>query len=683
MDSNIFFKKSEKLGKKRQKAFLKVNKYDDPKNAMELIGHICTAAKDIDFTDEFTPIKKLLDELEDERKENNFVWNDNLYDNISNILQTLEQSYLDNTYRLKIAVSGGYSAGKSTFMNKLIGNDDFLPTDMNPTSLVNTYINFNRDIKKPVVRGENIKNDLVLLDEDVLASIRHDTQNAKAISNVLRRLIIDVPSKDYLNGITFIDTPGYDNSLSVNRENGTTDKDTAEKAFKDANVIIWCANIGKQITHEDLTFIRENGGDEKPVVVLLSRMKSKTKDETKKIVKECHNTVEKELKNVLDVIAFDRDNPLDEIYSCKRNSFSQLFLKIKEEHGTTIKELFSSFISKYFDEEDKKSKDLQVKLKKDYNNTIKKLNKARKNKSSLKEKKKDWISDLHSILIDGYNDMLQDAKNCAKSSSNAIEAFKKFINDLDSFIGKKRGTWLRPTRLLNDLDKIISEAKNKLQKAKNEHDEAIDYEYYEEESRNVIFDHFNADVLVDNDPDVKDYENDKKELSDNIQNEVVCQQTIIKYKPLILNCLNELDKACIAKRQKHYKSLEKLDNSEEKDIFAAISGNDMSRFILCFHTGVDLSSCNEQGYNILTWIAINGNSSMADFLIRHKDDDSGIDLTITDNNGYNMMDASVVAHNKELYTLLKKNVPSLRLTNERAHSLSAKNDFNAWLNNNL
>ena len=139
----------------------------------------------------------------------------------------------------------------------------------------------------------------------------------------------------------------------------------------------------------------------------------------------------------------------------------------------------------------------------------------------------------------------------------------------------------------------------------------------------------------------------------------------------------------LAKRQKHYKSLEKLDNSEEKDIFAAISGNDMSRFILCFHTGVDLSSCNEQGYNILTWIAINGNSSMVDFLIRHKDDDSGIDLTITDNNGYNMMDASVVAHNKELYTLLKKNVPSLRLTNERAHSLSAKNDFNTWLNNNL
>lgn len=680
---NFISKKNEKLGKKRQKAFLKVNKYDDPKNAMELIGHICTAAKDIDFTDEFTPIKKLLDELEDERKEKNFVWNDNLYDNISNILQTLEQSYLDNTYQLKIAVSGGYSAGKSTFMNKLIGNDEFLPTDMNPTSLVNTYINFNRDIKKPIVRGENIKNDLVLLDEDVLASIRHDTQNAKAISNVLRRLIIDVPSKDYLDGITFIDTPGYDNSLSVNRENGTTDKDTAEKAFKDANVIIWCANIGKQITHEDLTFIRENGGDEKPVVVLLSRMNSKTRKETGEIVKECHNTVEKELKNVLDVIAFDRDNLLDDICSCKRNSFSQLFLKIKEEHGTTIKELCSSFISKYFDEEDKISKDWQVELKKEYNNTIKELNKARKNKSSLKEKKKDWISELRSILIDGYNDMLQNAKNCAKSSSNAIKAFEKFIDDLDSFIGKKRRSWLPPTGLLNDLDKIISKAKNKLQKAKNEHDEAIDYEYYEEESRNVIFDDFKADVLVDNDPDVKDYENDKKELSDNIQNEVVCQQSIKKYKPLILNCLNELDKACIAKRQKYYKSLEKLDNSEEKDIFAAISGNDMSRFILCFHTGVELSSCNEQGYNILTWIAINGNSSMADFLIRHKDDDSGIDLTIKDNNGYNIMDASVVAHNKELYTLLKKNVPSLRLTNERAHSLSAKNDFNAWLNNNL
>ena len=190
-------------------------------------------------------------------------------------------------------------------MNMLIGKKEFLPTDMNPTSLVNTYINFNGSIVNAVVRGENIKDNLVLLDEDVLASIRHDTQNAKVVANVLKRLIIDVPCADHLDGITFIDTPGYDNSIAENRENNTTDKQTAEKAFKDAEIIFWCANMKKQVTEEDLKFIEENGGKEKPIVILLSRMKSIDSSSIAKTIDCCYQTVSKRFKNnLIDVIAY-------------------------------------------------------------------------------------------------------------------------------------------------------------------------------------------------------------------------------------------------------------------------------------------------------------------------------------------------------------------------------------------
>lgn len=673
--SNIF-KKSEALGKKNLKTSLQVNKYDDPKNAMELIGHICTAAKDIDFNDEFSPILDILFEMEDEREAKKFAWTDDLFSKIYNVLQQLEKSYLDNTYQLKIAVSGGYSAGKSTFMNMLIGEKEFLPTDMNPTSLVNTYINFNNKISKPVVRGENIKNNLVLLDEDVLASIRHDTQNAKAIANVLRRLIIDVPCKNYLDGITFIDTPGYDNSLTVNRENGTTDKETAGKAFKDAEVIFWCANIGKQVTEEDLKFIRENGGDEKPVVILLSRMKSKASSDIPGIVKSCYNTAANKLKNVMDVIAFDKDASLDEVYSYKRNSMSALFSKIKAKYNDTVLELCEFTINYLYEEEMSKSKELQSNQKKEYDEVIEKLKEARKNSSSLSDNNKDWNKDLHQIIIDSYNEVMQAADNITSSSSYAIDAFEKFYNGVQDF--DENDHW----GTSSVLNKAMSNARYSYGQACNKHNEAIKYQYYNEEWRKEVYQHF---VTVSNALDEQDiydvdyYEDCKKRLSDGMAEEKRCQQCITKYQPKVLEMLVKVDGMCADKRKKHYRNLEMLEKTDERDVFTAITSGNMERFILAFHTGVELANCNSLGYNVLTWIAICGSTEMVEFLLKHKDDKTGVDLTIKDKHGLNIMEAAAIAHNKQACQLLHKAIPSLRIPAKRMEELAQKNDFTSWI----
>lgn len=673
--SNIF-KKSEALGKKNLKTSLQVNKYDDPKNAMELIGHICTAAKDIDFDNEFSPIMDLLFEMEDEREAKKFAWDDDLFSKIYNVLQQLEKSYLDNTYQLKIAVSGGYSAGKSTFMNMLIGEKEFLPTDMNPTSLVNTYLNFNNKISKSVVRGENIKNNLVLLDEDVLASIRHDTQNAKAIANVLRRLIIDVPCKNYLDGITFIDTPGYDNSLTVNRENGTTDKETAGKAFKDAEVIFWCANIGKQVTEEDLKFIRENGGDDKPIVILLSRMKSKASSDIPGIVKSCYNTAANKLKNVMDVIAFDRDASLEEVYSFKRNSMSALFGKIKAEYSETVLDLCEFSINYLFDEKMSKSKELQNKQKKEYDEVIEKLKEARKISSSVSDNNKDWNNDLRETLIDGYNDMLEAARNLVNTELDIVNRFEKFYDEVSLWDSKDHDCWT------NTLTPILNRGLTSYQTCCNKHNAAIDYSYLKEDWRNEIYQHF---VSISKDLDNQDvfgiefYEDRKKELSEYMAAEKRCQQCITMYQPKVLEMLVKVNEMCADKRKKHYRNLEMLEKTDERDVFTAISSGNMERFILAFHTGVELTTCNSLGYNVLTWIATCGNTEMVEFILKHKDDKEGVDMTIKDKQGLNIMEAAVIAHNKQACQLLHKDIPALRIPIKRMEELAQKNDFTSWI----
>ena len=68
-------------------------------------------------------------------------------------------------------------------------------------------------------------------------------------------------------------------------------------------------------------------------------------------------------------------------------------------------------------------------------------------------------------------------------------------------------------------------------------------------------------------------ENKKRELSDDMSAERARQNCIAKYQPLFEKELKKTDIACRNKRAKHYKSLEKLENTKDKDVFSAISGN--------------------------------------------------------------------------------------------------------------
>lgn len=681
MGLSSIFKKSQELGKKSLKTFLQINKYDDPANAMELISHICTEGKDIEFTDELYPVMEILFDMEEEGGEK-FKSDNNFIKYIKDLLDALEKSYLDNTYQLKIAVSGGYSAGKSTFMNMLIGQKNFLPTDMNPTSLVNTFLNFNGSIKHPVVRGENINSNLVLLDEDVLASIRHDTQNAKSIANILKRLIIDIPSTNYLDGITFIDTPGYDNAIKVNRENGTTDKETAANAFKDADVIFWCAKIQTQLTSEDIKFIQENGGKDKPVIILLSRMKDIAQSLVPVNVKSCYDTAVKSLNNVVDVIAFDRDAKLDDIYSIKRNSLSQLFNKIKTERSESVVDMISFLIEDAFDEKMKTAKEHHAKYKKEYEEIIKKLNEARKNNSNRRIDINDLKGSLKDIIIDSYNDLIKTVSDLGRSGERTLNDFKYFFDKVKTWDKTDHNVWND-----NTLTPILSKGLSGYQVCVNRHKSAKNYElpYSEELRRNFLKDFERVSQSLENQDvyDVDYYENRKTELSNGISAEMTCQQFIAKYKPLVLSAVAKADVACHSKRSRHYKSLEQITKTKDKDVFSAISGNNMERFILCFHTGVELSTCNSQGYNVLTWIATFGNTEMLDFILKHKNVGEGVDLTIKDKNGLNIMEAAIVAHNKYACMSLLKAIPSLKVTKAAASQLLVKNDFNSWINNNL
>ncbi len=303
----------KKGGKRSSSSFLKVNKYTMPKPALDLIGRICTEPSYVDVFSCFEPYNEVVRELETKCSESGVRWSDerfisDLYTKPNNS-QRLFKSNAHNV-EVKVAVAGGYSSGKSTFLNALTKCGNLLPTGIEPVSVVNTYLNCSSKIDRMIIKGENLNGDMVRLNQEVLDCIRHFKDSKRNVACVLKKLVIDIPTEKLYDGITFIDTPGYNNSSSRNVENNTTDKETALSSFDEADVIFWCIDIeAGTITEKDFQVLSKRNG--KPYVIVFTKKDKKTSTEVEKICRKAYEDCSRGLSDgdyLPNVIAYsDRD----------------------------------------------------------------------------------------------------------------------------------------------------------------------------------------------------------------------------------------------------------------------------------------------------------------------------------------------------------------------------------------
>ena len=184
-------KKSESLGKKSNSSFLKINMYENPKMALDLISHICTSGKKIDITNFFESYEEKIIELKNKTADYTYL-NTDFFNCLFSIKSNIVNDLVDNPKSvLKIAVGGGYSAGKSSFINAITSIGNLLPTGIEPVSIVNTHLNCLESAKSITINGRNIKNEIVSLNEEVLSCIQHSSKSKVYIASVLNDILID------------------------------------------------------------------------------------------------------------------------------------------------------------------------------------------------------------------------------------------------------------------------------------------------------------------------------------------------------------------------------------------------------------------------------------------------------------------------------------------------------------
>jgi GTP-binding protein EngB required for normal cell division len=180
-------------------------------------------------------------------------------------------SFPDLANKSIIGVGGGFSAGKSRFLNTLLGQP-LLPEDTTPTTAIPTFLTHGA---APSTVALNTFNHQVPLDAPALAAIthafrKHYLQTAGqevGFAHVLKLLMLRTPVFSWTN-LAFLDTPGYS---KADGEGTHTDERLALQQLAEADHLVWLINAKNgSIREDDVTFLRTLKHPE-PVFVVLTQ----------------------------------------------------------------------------------------------------------------------------------------------------------------------------------------------------------------------------------------------------------------------------------------------------------------------------------------------------------------------------------------------------------------------------
>ncbi|MFP6279503.1 dynamin family protein [Helicobacter pylori] len=196
----------------------------------------------------------------------------------------LVASYPSLFQKTIVAVGGGFSAGKSTFLNNLLGLKLKLPEDMNPTTAIPTYC---LKGKKEVLMGFSQNGGMV-----ELPHLAFDHQFLKSLGFNLKEImpfmLLSAPSAPF-EFLCFIDTPGYNPG---NQGYTGGDKEASKESLKHAKHILWLISCERGgIESDDLEFLQDLYEEGKQVFIVLSRADRRTKSQLEEVAIKIRETL--------------------------------------------------------------------------------------------------------------------------------------------------------------------------------------------------------------------------------------------------------------------------------------------------------------------------------------------------------------------------------------------------------
>ena len=198
-----------------------------------------------------------------------------------------------------VALGGGFSSGKSSFVNSLLGKTSvnakgreklvrFLPTESDPTTSVPTYIVSSQNEE---AYGINLFNNKIKYELDDIKPISHGfgrTENdseAIKLGQLLKTLFIASPLQQFEN-IAFLDTPGYSKPDTESFSEKTDERIALEQLSSADNIIWFIPARAGTFPESDIKFIQRLHNKKAKLIFIITSADSKTDDDLKGVLAE-------------------------------------------------------------------------------------------------------------------------------------------------------------------------------------------------------------------------------------------------------------------------------------------------------------------------------------------------------------------------------------------------------------
>ncbi|MDD2883960.1 MAG: dynamin family protein [Dechloromonas sp.] len=218
------------------------------------------------------------------------------------MLQSIEQElgllvgFPDVFKRTIVGIVGGFSSGKSEFINSFILDREIrLAVGLQPVTAIPSYV---LATNERLIRGYSANGGHIDLDVGFYKSISHAFINSFSfdLKSLMPFMCVGIQMDPaYFSNICFIDTPGY-NPPATAGEYSQSDKQTAVQFAQQSDAIIWLIGLDANgtIPDSDLDFIQEIGVEHRSVYVVLNKADLRPEDDLECIMDEVESVLEYE-----------------------------------------------------------------------------------------------------------------------------------------------------------------------------------------------------------------------------------------------------------------------------------------------------------------------------------------------------------------------------------------------------
>jgi len=217
---------------------------------------------------------------------------------------TKRKSWLDG--KTTIAFVGEFSAGKTSIINRILSQDNpnipQLPVSTKATTAIPTYIAGGSTVSYSFISGDGKRKTIL---EDTFKKVSKDIlDQVKGVSSLIKYFVMTYKNKN-LNGLSILDTPGFNSNDSEDRER-TID------VINECDALFWVFDVNAgTVNRSSISIIKEKLN--KPLFIVINKIDTKPDPEVQKVENLIKKTLADEGLQVQQFIKFSSKTPLASI----------------------------------------------------------------------------------------------------------------------------------------------------------------------------------------------------------------------------------------------------------------------------------------------------------------------------------------------------------------------------------